>query len=312
MQIWHIRHQDINKQRWDRSIKQAKNGLLYAWSWYLDVVTPGWEALVNHDYSAIMPLPARSKYKIDYVFQPILTQQLGLFSASQPDQDLVEAFLRNIPRKFRWVQTTLNQTNQASEDLFKLKKHSNYELDLVLPYTKLSTQYNGNTRRNIKKSKELHFSFESDISPAEFLTLLSSDSSKGSRILLSEKNEETFIQLVHTLKKHKACLIPGLRNAHGELLAAALIGFSHKRYHYLAPAVSETGREHRAMFALIDRFIDIKSGSARVLDFEGSDIKNLARFYRGFGARQTEYFSLQINRFRWPVNNFFLLLSGNR
>ena len=45
--IAYLTHDQIDKSRWDDCIAHAVNGMAYAWSWYLDVVHPGWEALVE-------------------------------------------------------------------------------------------------------------------------------------------------------------------------------------------------------------------------------------------------------------------------
>jgi len=311
MNIWHLRHKDINKKRWDRTIKHSPNGQLYAWSWYLDAVTPGWEALVNQDYSAVMPLPARRKHGIHYLFQPLLTQQLGVFSLHPPDEVPVKDFLNRIPSKFRWIQITLNQSNSVSGNDFKIKSHVTCELDLSPSYHDIAAHYSTNTRRNIRKANEYHCTYESNIPVEEFLRLLHEDQSQGSRILLSRSHTETFNRLILSLTDHQAYTLPGIRDTSGTLIAASLIGVSHNRFYYLAPAQTNTGRKQRAMFYLLDRFIESQSESTGFFDFEGSDIENLARFYLGFGSRKKHYLSLQINRFPWPLNIFFLHLSGN-
>lgn len=312
MQIWHLRHQDINKARWDRAIKQSENGSLYGWSWYLDVVCPGWEALVNKDFSAIMPLPNRSRMGIPYLFQPLLSQQLGVFSKVTPDASTVEAFIRHIPKKYRWVHMTLNRQNQMDPPNIRMNKHTTFRLDLVLPYPHLQKQYHQNTRRNLKRIETGSLIYDPHITPESFLKLLSQDPGKGSRILLSQENETTFIRLLNTLIDHDAGCIPAVKNHDGVYLAAALLGYSHQQYYYLAPAQIPEGRDQRAVFYLIDQFIKVHAGRALVLDFEGSDIESLARFYSGFGASPVQYSSFYLNRFPWPLNHFFLHLSRHR
>ena len=54
-------------------------------TWYLDIVSPGWEAIVKEEagcYVAVLPLPVRRKFGLRYLQQPLLTQQLGLFHAA--------------------------------------------------------------------------------------------------------------------------------------------------------------------------------------------------------------------------------------
>jgi hypothetical protein len=53
------------------------------------------------------------------------------------------------------------------------------------------------------------------------------------------------------------------------------------------------------MFLLIDDFIRQNAESNLILDFEGSNIQGIARFYAGFGAEPQTYLSVRINRLPW-------------
>lgn len=55
MTIRHLRYNEIDKTKWDRCIQTAFNGNVYSFSWYLDVVAYGWEALVEGDYETVFP-----------------------------------------------------------------------------------------------------------------------------------------------------------------------------------------------------------------------------------------------------------------
>jgi hypothetical protein len=80
------------------------------------------------------------------------------------------------------------------------------------------------------------------------------------------------------------------------------IFFLHDRdrviYHFAAS--DKNARENGAMFLLIDTFIKEHTGQPLILDFEGSSDLNVARFYRGFGAKETGFNEILINRM--PVN----------
>ena len=50
------------------------------------------------------------------------------------------------------------------------------------------------------------------------------------------------------------------------------------------------------MFRIIDTFIKDHADSGRILDFEGSNIPSVARFFGGFGAQAEIYQSVSFNR----------------
>lgn len=302
MEIEYLRHQEIDKKRWDQLIAHAPGGNLYCQSWYLDAVCPGWQALVNSDYSAVMPLTARRKYGFNYLCQPLLSQQLGIFSRTPVPPGVTGEFLSAIPPVFRLIEITLNE-NTPAHDAFPVQKHTTCKLKMNHPYTKLQERYSENTRRNLKKAASENLRFRTNIPTHEFLELLGKDKSPGAEILLHRKNKPAFLRLVPTLLNRNAGMICGVRNRHEDLLSAALIGQFKGFHYYLAPALNDQGREARAMFYLIDRYIHLHAGLPATLDFEGSDIETVARFYKGYGAAAHTYTSLRINRLPWPINH---------
>lgn len=55
------------------------------------------------------------------------------------------------------------------------------------------------------------------------------------------------------------------------------------------------------MFLLIDEFIKQYASRNMILDFEGSNIEGVARFYAGFGAKPFNYPALKINKLFYPL-----------
>ena len=301
MEVIRLRNHEINREQWDHTVSRIPGGLIYARSWYLDAVAPGWQALATPDYSLMMPLPCRHKWGIRYLFQPLLTQQLGVLSEHQPTSFEVAAFLEALPAEFRLIEITLNRTNHPNPSP-AFRQHTTYRLDLSNRYEELASHYSENARRNLRKTDKENFRFESGLAPGEFLDLLRQDPGKGSHILLTLPNRKVLLRLINTLLAHGAGMIYGVRDNDGRLICGLLMATHLGTHYYLAPACLPEGRESRAMFFLIDRFISQQAGIPTVLDFEGSDIASLARFYSGFGAQPESYPSFRVNRLPWPLN----------
>ena len=98
--IRYISHTEIDREKWDDCISHSVFETLYPYSWYLDVVSPGWYALVRNDYEMVMPLTWKRKYGIRMLMQPLLTQQLGVFARVIPDPGSILEFIRSISPKY--------------------------------------------------------------------------------------------------------------------------------------------------------------------------------------------------------------------
>ena len=112
----------------------------------------------------------------------------------------------------------------------------------------------------------------------------------------TSENMKHFRELFEYLHTRKMCITYGIVSAKNELLASCVFFFSHKRAYYILVGNHPNGRTLGASHALIDAFIGDHAGSGMILDFEGSDIRNLAFFYSSFGAAHEVYPSLKINR----------------
>lgn len=282
MQLIHLRNSSIDYIRWDKSISESQNPLSYAHSWYLDVVSPGWEALVSENYEYLMPLPVKSKYKISYLVQPILTQQLGIFSKQEINESIVEEFIKQIP--YYSYELNLNQQNYYS----KANILPNYILDLNRPYEKIVSIYSKNTIRNIQKSAKYNLTVKTDLDLKVFLHFFFSENNhnvSGIQTVVKKLLEKGIEQ--------KLMKLYGVISNDNNLIAAVCIMHSSNRIIYLLPISNDEGKISSAMFLLVDKLIQENSGRNVVLDFEGSSIEGIARFYKGFGAINQPYYRLK-------------------
>ncbi len=298
--IKYLKHHEIDFAKWDQCISNSLNSLVYACSWYLDRVCPEWEALIYGNYLYVMPLPTGSKFGIKYSLQPLFTQQLGVFSPMPVSPEILGMFIKHL-LKFKWFfQLNLNYSNLLLSEEYDKKKNLTYLLDLNQEYQVIQQGFSKNTSRNLKKVYSQKFSFVQLTNILEFVDFI--------KLNIGEKAPEikakNYLMLQNLIgyavyKNHGH--IYGVYSENNTLCAAAFIVRSFQRYIYLSAASNSEGIQNKAMFFLLDQFIQKHANQDVVLDFEGSNIPGVARFYKGFGAEPVSYSTIKLNNLPWPI-----------
>jgi hypothetical protein len=303
LNIQYLTNRQIDKPKWDACIDNATNGLIYGYSFYLDHMTKHWDALVLNDYEAVMPLTWKSKYGINYLYQPFLTAQLGIFG-KQITEEQVRQFVESIPTSFRLIEINLNSGNVFTSLTGIPIQRSNYVLNLNKTYQELYLAYRENSQRNIKKAIQLGSSVQKNFDVEKVIELaVQQMGNQGNEEI---ENINHFRKLYKYLHSRQMATTYGVFTAQNELLSSCVFFFSHKRAYYILVGNHPNSKTTGASHALIDTFIKDNSGKNMLLDFEGSDISSLAHFYSSFGATNEIYPALKINRLpfylRWLKN----------
>jgi len=305
--INYIRHNDIDKARWDECIRFSVNSRVYAYSWYLDIVSPGWDGLVDENWESVFPLTHRRKGVISYLYQPFFTQQLGLFSRIHLTGSMLNDFLAAIPAKFRFIEIHLNSLNKIDSCNYQVQVRLNHELDLIKAYENMLSNYSQNTRRNIQKAIESGVSIGRKVEVDELISLFRENFGKKENILRFS-DYITLRKLLLHARESDLGQVTGAYSVDGSLSAAAFFLKDAARVYYLFAASAPQARENGAMFLLIDHFIRENALQRLTLDFEGGNDTGLGRFYKSFGAKEIPYYQLRINRLNWPVKNCINLI----
>jgi len=301
--VKYLEHSEINMAKWNACIMDSVNGIVYALSWYLDIVCPGWGALVEGNYETVMPLTAGEKYGIPYLYQPYFTQQLGVFSIKKPDPGKVEEFLNSIPEKYKFIEINLNIFNNLETKNFTITKNVTYQLDLIEPYDKLFGNYSTNTKRNLKKAEENRIYVSEGIKPDDLTALFRENAPPD----IKKIKERHYLNLKHIMlfaQRSRIGKLYGAYSSNNSLCAGAFFISSQNKSIYLFSAASNKGKEQGAAFAIINHHIKNNSEKNITLDFEGSNISGLARFYSSFGANASEYLSVKRNDLPWWIKLF--------
>lgn len=292
--INYLRHTEVDKRRWDQCIAKSANRRVYAFSWYLDIVCPGWDALVEDEYAAVFPLTQRRKGMVSYLFQPYFTQQLGLFSPERLTAEKLREFISAIPPRFRFAEIHLNSGNDFPGDPGSVKRRVNYELNLEAGYAVLAGNFSQNTRRNLKKAGENGITVSRATGIDDLIALFRENYGKREG-KLKDKDYRVLRQLMVECAESGSGYALSAETAEG-MSAGAFFLFDQFRVYFLFAASAPSARTNGAMFFLIDRFIQGHAGKPLVLDFEGGNDPDLGRFYKSFGAAEVHYPALQIDR----------------
>jgi Acetyltransferase (GNAT) domain len=292
MAIAYLPYNDIDKKKWDACIAAADNSLVYAGSMYLDAMAQNWDALILDDYKAVMPLTWKKKYSIHYLYQPFFTSSLGVFGKNI-SPELLNDFLQHIPAKFKYWDIYLNHGNFFTLPGFKLYERMNYVLPLNELYEKLYAAYRDNIKRNIKKAEKLGCFIKKDFSVDDVIALAEQQSKTFAPI--TKDDFARFKKLYAQLHAQKQAITYGVYTASKELVASCVFFFYGDRAYYILVGNHPNGKTIGASHALINAFIKDHAGKNMLLDFEGSDIRNLAFFYSSFGAVEEKYAGLKYN-----------------
>jgi hypothetical protein len=294
----HIRYckrHEVEDAKWNACITAAPNGLVYAYSFYLDAMAGRWDALVLGDYEAVMPLTWRNKWGVYYLYQPPFCAQLGVFGKGL-NEEVVRLFLTAIPQWFQYWDFYGNQQNLFRFDDYPVLERVNYVLPLHLPYEQLEKSYRENTRRNIRKSKTYGCGVKKEVAVEEIIALSKMQSQQSAT---KDDAYEKFAALYKLMQQKGMAKTYGIASVQGQLIASAVFFFSHKRAYYILVGNHPNGRTLGASHALIDAFIQDHAGQDLLLDFEGSDLRNLAFFYSSFGAVAESYPAFYKNDLPW-------------
>ncbi len=296
--ITYLRHEQIDRGRWDACLMEIPAVRPYAMSWYLDIISPGWEALMDDDYLALFPLPRRRKYGFTYAATPLFLQQLGLFTADGDHRLMADEFVSFMPSFYRLIDLAVGQ--QVNVAGYSITRRDNYELIPERTYEEVWQHYTSDCRRNINLARSFPQEIVSDITPAELITLYISHTALKSGV----RSRSALSRLRHLMEHCLASgtgTILGVRSPRGELLWGMFIIEFMSRTTMLLTAGSRRSREQRTSYLVIDHIIGSHAGTGQIIDFAGSSIPSVAAFIKSFGGVRSSYWRLFRNELPWPV-----------
>ncbi|MBN1596790.1 MAG: hypothetical protein JW894_00705 [Bacteroidales bacterium] len=292
MAIRYIRQKDINYSLWDRCINYSLNGVIYAQSWFLDIVAKKWDALVEDDYKTVMPLTFHRKFLHRELFNPPFAKQLGIFSEKPLNHSKIEKFMNHIPIIYRKLNICFNRHNSQSLKLPDAEHKYAYELDLITPYEKKSKLYSKKLRTQLEQAHQKRFSVVRNISLYEFESFVVNCNDADNESHLFKMLRQILSRLTHTGKAE----ITGVYNYVNELDTVACFVKSNNNVVLFYGKSKNNEDSVLTVYLLIDDFLRTYSGRNVTLSLEHFDKYCNEEIYSEFGAIKCSYICFSQNK----------------
>ncbi len=280
---------DIDRELWDTMVWNDPSSLFYNLSWCLDTLCENWIGVVKGDYQSAIAFPMQRKLSVRYTFNPFLFHRASVVGALTSDEldDAVWKAAKYVDLRLR-------------EKLEGATIWNNFELPLSKSYLDLAQGYSQNTRRNLKKSVKHDLVFRR-ADNAALISFVFKENVSFSKLGIKEKEYENFEKLM--LEAFDCEIGRGyIVEQDEEPVAVGFFIEFNNRVTFVKGTSTADGREIGAMPFLFDRVINEFHSSKLVLDFAGSNVDSVGRFYSGFGAENVPVYYLKRNSLPFPLN----------
>jgi hypothetical protein len=301
---------------------------IFMQNWWLDTVsTEGWSLVLtynkNKEIEAALVFAIRQKWGITTLSEPLLSPFCGVWfrqtvfkkqhEAITYRKQQLEQLIPQLPSAHRYsfrLNTALTDWQPFYWAGWQQETRYTYRL-AIEDLAKVAADFNDNTKRNIQKSVK-HFTIQSSDDFDTFLKINDLTYQRQNikqpiplkiwrdveRILV-EKNQRRIFFAKNT------DLSSGTHE--GGIEAAIYVVFDDKTAYYLAGGATEEGRSKGALFGLMNHVLqEAAARGCTIFDFEGSMLRGVEPFFRGFGGELTPYFRV------FKFSNRFLALALGR
>ena len=69
-QLNYFNNSEIDTHKWDDCINHSVNRKVYAFAWYLDIVSNKWGALIYGDYELVFPIIFKKLFFFNKIYHP--------------------------------------------------------------------------------------------------------------------------------------------------------------------------------------------------------------------------------------------------
>jgi len=299
--IKYIERKDLNVVKYNNCITNSFASRVYAFSWYLDIVTDNWAVLVLDDYNAVMPIPWRKKFAITYVYPPFWLLELGVFSS---DEKLnTKPFFSYLLDNFKFVETRLNTDIKVDNTAKYFLPKTMQVLPLKDHYKAIFKNYRKDRRKDVNKANKLDLVEKWNDKPETLITLFKNNVGKRTSNIVA-KDYTVLLKLIETCIDKKVGEILSIYNKENKLVAAGFFLKHNKTITILVSSTDFNDRKNGANTFLIDRAIYKYEKNFSIFNFGGSSMQSIAKYFLSFGAISLNYTQIKYNKLPFLLKLF--------
>jgi len=296
--IVYYKHGEIDNELWDNCIKNAAVSKPYAYSWFLDRMAPGWEALVDDDYDSVFPVPSYIRFGVQYASTPPFLQQLGAFSPDKPASGAIVEFLDYMPEIYKLTDLCIGQ--KIDYPGYKVIEKANYEIDLSSLYERLYDRYSPECRKNISLAARKRYDLSGNVTPEELADLCIANKKYNIRGV-KNKDYDRLIDFMHYCIINGKGSVTGVRATRKRLVYGIFMVQIPGSITMLLEANTAVSTEKHIGYYVINEIIKENSSTSSILDFAGISDKSSVPAGQSFGGINVPFYRIYRNRLFWPA-----------
>lgn len=295
---------------------------IFSQAWWLDATAgqDNWDvALVDSGerIMAALPYMIKKRFGLVVLTQPALTQTLGPWLRNSDakyakmlgqQKDLMQSLIDQLPVADHYSQNWHHSQKNWLPFFwsgFSQTTRYTYALPDLSSEKAIWGEFQANIRTDIRKAKDrFNITIRTDLALEDFVAL--------NRLVFERQGKqlpytESFIEkLDAACIENKARKIFIAEDAEGKRHAGVYLVWDKNSAYYLMGGGDPELRNSGATSLCMWEAIKFASTVTKRFDFEGSMLEPVERFFRGFGAIQTPYFSVSKTRSKLLSTYFFI------
>lgn len=276
-QMKFIKQSELNKKKWD-SLVLENNGKCYHYSYYLEENSKFWGIYVDENYSKGVVISYNQVFGLKILYPAIFGKYTLFYNCNSQEINEISSRLQ---KEFK-IGTLFSPS-----EINSLKREER-KTQIFEGLTSFNTQ----AKRMIKKGKENQIT----IQETDFTQILPIVNEEIFTKIKSIPGESYYVleKLLSSLNEQNILISKGIYKDN-QLQGGLFFCETNDEIFYIIGACQEEARNLGGMYLTFDEIIAHSFKTKKNIDFGGSNIENIRRFYLALGGIDQHYFEYKWN-----------------